>query len=103
MDRINRTILLIDHSPDYAKLVRSWIAEASGETALVLKWAETLEAGVRQIAEGGIDLILLDLNLPDSSGFNTFAAAKARAPSIPIIVLSAIDTEAITLQTIHEG
>lgn len=103
MERIHRTILLIDDSPDYAQLVQSWIAQTSGETALVLKCAETLEAGLRQVAEGGIDLILLDLTLPDSSGFNTFAAARASAASTPIVVLSAVDTEAITLQTIHEG
>lgn len=103
MDRIYRTILLIDDSPDYARLMQSWIAQASGESALVLKWAETLEAGLRQVAEGGVDLILLDLTLPDSSGFNTFAAARASGGSIPIVVLSSVDTEAITLQTIHEG
>jgi Flp pilus assembly CpaE family ATPase len=103
MDRINHTILLIDDSPDYAKLVQAWIAGAAGETALVLKQAGTLEAGLRQVAAGGIDLILLDLNLPDSSGFNTFAVTRASALGIPIVVLSAVDTEAITLQTIHEG
>jgi len=103
MDRINHTILLIDDDPDYAQLVQSWIGAGSGETALVLRLAGTLEAGLRQIAMGGIDLILLDLNLPDSSGFNTFAVARANAASIPIVVLSAVDTEAITLQTIHEG
>lgn len=101
MDRI--TILLIDGSADFAKLVQSWIATGSSETSMILKRAETLESGLRQLAFGGVDLILLDLNLPDSSGFNTFEATRANAPGIPVIVLSTGDAEAITLQTIHKG
>jgi pilus assembly protein CpaE len=104
MHGTNHTILLIDDSPDYADLMQTWILPAdSSETALILKRAETLEAGLRLAKSGGVDLILLNLNLRDSSGFNTFVAIRAHAPGIPIVVLTAYDNEPITLQTIHEG
>jgi Flp pilus assembly CpaE family ATPase len=100
---MNRTILLIDDDSFYARLVREWFASRSGETAPVLSVAGTLETGLRRVAEGGVNLILLDLNLPDSSGLKTLAAAKEGAPGIPIVVLSASDDEGITLQAIQLG
>jgi Flp pilus assembly CpaE family ATPase len=103
MDKITHTILLIDDDPNYASLVRGWIATGSGEIALVLNSTETLEAGLRKVAQGGVDLILLNLHLPDSSGLNTFMVTRANSPEVPIVVLTAGDTEAITLQTIREG
>jgi Flp pilus assembly CpaE family ATPase len=103
MNGISHMILMIDGSPDYANLVQAWIAGASGEMMPILTRAETLEAGLRLVEQGGVDLILLELNLPDSSGFNTFAIVRANAPAIPVVVLCTCDTEAITLQTIHEG
>jgi Flp pilus assembly CpaE family ATPase len=103
MARISHTILLIESSPDHANLVQSWVAAGSRDTAIVLISAETLAAGLRQVAKGGVDLILLDLNLPDSSGLRTFEAVKTTAGGVPIIVLSAGEAEALTLQAIHRG
>jgi Flp pilus assembly CpaE family ATPase len=103
MDKITHTILLIEDSPYYAKLIQVWIAAASGDTSLILTLAETLEAGLRRLAQGGVDLILLDLDLPDSTGLKTLAVTRANAPGIPIVVLSASDDEAITIQAIQEG
>lgn len=100
---MNRTILLIEDDPFYARLVREWFASRSGETAPVLNLAGTLEAGLLRVAQGGVNLILLDLNLPDSAGLKTLAAAIQGAPGIPIVVLSANDDEGITLQAIQLG
>lgn len=103
MDGASRKILLIDGSPDDARLARSWIAGSARQFAFALTCAETLEAGLRHLAIGGIDVILLNLALPDSSGLQTFAAIRTKAPGVPIIVLSDANSEALTLQTIHKG
>ena len=100
---MNRTVLLIEDDSFYARLVREWFASRSGETAPVLNVAGTLETGLRRVAEGGVNLILLDLNLPDSTGLKTLAAAKRGAPGVPIVVLSANEDEGITLQAIQLG
>ena len=95
------TVLLIEDSPAYAELVQQWLS--SKESAFVLNWTDCLEAGINRLARGGIDVILLDLGLPDSEGRNTFAAARTHATNVPIIVLSANDDESMALDAIRDG
>jgi Flp pilus assembly CpaE family ATPase len=103
MDKTNLNILLIEDSPEFAELVRHWIAGNVQQPALTLNWADTLRTGLQRLAQGGIDVILLDLGLPDRSGFQTFASIQARAPGIPIVILSADDSEPLALRAIQEG
>ena len=48
-------------------------------------------------------MVFLDLSLPDSRGFNTFAQAYARAPQVPIIVLAGLDDEQVAVRAVREG
>lgn len=95
-------VLLIEDSPDYAQLVHIWLA-AKEDVAFSLNWTDTLAAGLSRVTHGDIDLVLLDLGLPDSEGFQTFLRVKMQAPETPIIVLSAADNEALALQTVQAG
>ena len=60
-------------------------------------------SALARLARGGIDLVLLDLSLPDSQGMDTFAALSSRCPGLPLIVLTAADSESMALQTIRQG
>ncbi len=97
------TVLLIEDSPDYAELVQDWLGAGTEEMSFALNWTDTLSAGVKRLAAGGVDVILLDLGLPDSNGAPTFAAVRAQSTDIPVIVLSAGDSESLALQLIREG
>jgi Flp pilus assembly CpaE family ATPase len=103
MDKTNLNILLIEDSPEFAELVRHWIAGNLQQPVLTLNWTDTLRAGLQRLAQGGIDVVLLDLGLPDRTGFQTFASIQARAPGIPIVILSADDSEPLALRAIQEG
>lgn len=59
--------------------------------------------GDARLAEEDVDVILLDLGLPDGVGFDTFAKAYAQAPNVPIIVLNAMDDEAMGIKAVKEG
>lgn len=96
------TVLLIEDSPAYAELVQQWLSSKES-TAFVLNWTDSLEAGMSRLARGGIDVILLDLGLPDSQGRKTFTTARSHATSVPIIVLSANENESIALEAIRDG
>ncbi len=96
------TVLLIEDSPAYAELVQQWLA-AKDSAAFVLNWTDSLEAGLNRLARGGIDVILLDLGLPDSEGRKTFKTARTHATSVPIIVLSGNEDETLALDAIRDG
>jgi Flp pilus assembly CpaE family ATPase len=105
MEQSSISVLLIEDNPEFAQLVLSWLATSGGEVAFALSWADSLAGGLGEISRGGVDVVLLDLGLPDSDGLGTFAAIQkhAGARGIPIIVLSGSDTESLALQTIQEG
>ena len=60
-------ILLIEDNPGDVRLIREMLAEAK-EVAFQLDSADCLSAGLEQLAKAEVDLILLDLSLPDSVG-----------------------------------
>jgi len=96
------TVLLIEDDPDYAELVRVWL-EPNEDITFVLKWTDSLMEGLNTLARGGVDVILLDLGLPDSQGYETFTTAKTYAPAVPVIILSSSDTESLAVRMVQEG
>jgi len=96
------TILLIEDNPGDVRLIREYLAEGTS-ASLALEHAARLATGLERLAAGGIDVVLLDLSLPDSQGFDTFHQAYARSPHVPIIVLTALDDEAVAVETLNAG
>jgi two-component system, cell cycle response regulator len=68
-----------------------------------LEWAESLSSALKRLHHGGVDLLLLDLDLPDSQGMETFERAHAFAPEVPIVVLTGVDDEELALGTVQGG
>jgi len=97
------TVLLIEDSPQYAQLVQHWLAHVTGGAGFILNWTDSLADGMTRLERGGVDVILLDLGLPDCSGMDTFTQTRARAPKTPIVILSSADSESLALQMIQEG
>ena len=96
-------VLMIEDSPDYAELVQHWLSAPGGDPGFVLNWTDSLSSGLQRLASGGVDVVLLDLRLPDSSGAETFLSLRDRAAGVPVVILSAADDEAQALQLIQEG
>ncbi len=96
------TVLLIEDNPGDARLIREILREVEGMPVTV-EWVDRLERGLDRLAAGGIDGILLDLSLPDSQGIDTFTTAYARAPHVPIIVLTGLADEEIAVTAVREG
>ncbi len=70
------TILCVDDDPDLTDLLRYGLARAG----FVVLTAGTGRAGLHQARTEPIDLVILDLDLPDMDGFQLLAALRARAP-----------------------
>ncbi len=95
-------VLLIEDNPGDVRLIRVMLADAAGPSFQV-EHVERLQKGIRKLAEEPIDVMLVDLTLPDSHGLETFTQLHARAPHIPIVVLSGLDDTTLAVQAVHEG
>lgn len=103
MSRMQIVVLLIEDNPGDVRLVREMLAEPQG-IAFSLEWVDSLEAGLQRIAQGGIDLVLLDLGLPDSVGLDTLRRLRAGIPrSIAVVVMSGLNEEELAVQAVQEG
>jgi Flp pilus assembly CpaE family ATPase len=103
MNTASLNVLLIEDNPEFAELIEQWLSSAPAEEGFVLSWADSLGQGLKRLAGGAVDVILLDLSLPDSDGMPTFASLRDKAKGIPIIILSAADSEPLALRLIQEG
>lgn len=95
-------VLLVEDNPGDIRLIREMLAEARGE-AFELECAGRLSTGLERLAAGDIDVVLLDLSLPDSQGAETFAKAYTQTPQVPIIVLTGLGDEALAVEEVREG
>jgi len=82
--------------------MREMLAEAR-DVPFDLVCADRLSTGLEHLSEGGIDIVLLDLSLPDSQGLDTFARVYAQAPQVPIVVLTGLDDETLAVKAVQEG
>jgi signal transduction histidine kinase len=96
-------LLLIEDNPGDARLVREHLSDASGGQAFHQEGAGTLEEAARLLESETFDVALLDLNLPDGTGLETLARVQAAAPSLPLIVLTGSDDEAMAVAAVREG
>lgn len=95
-------ILLVEDNPGDARLIREMLAgpEASGFS---LEWVPRLSQGLEYLGTGEIDLVLLDLGLPDSHGLDTFFKAYTHSPEIPFVLLTGLDDETLALNAVRKG
>jgi PAS domain S-box-containing protein len=96
------TILLVEDNPGDANLLQELLSEP-GAARFLVEVRDQMAAGLERLTQGGIDLVLLDLFLPDSMGLATFAQFHAAAPDVPVIVMSGLDDESLAIKTVHEG
>lgn len=93
--------LLIEDDPLYAQAIRG-LFMAKG-VAFELEWASSLAAGLARLAQNDIDIVLLDLALPDSEGLETFNRIHRSVPELPVIVLTATNNDDIAIQAMQAG
>lgn len=83
-------VLLVEDNLAHARAIGEGLC-ANLHDRFDLTCAERLTAGLEILARGGVDLLLLDLNLPDSSGLATFERFHRAAPQVPIVIMTGVD------------
>jgi len=97
-----RTVLLIEDNEGDARLIREMLQDAPG-SRLRLECAERLTTGLERLAQGGVDVVLLDLSLPESQGLDSFLRVHAQAPGMPVVVLTGSKDEELGNKAVQSG
>ncbi|HSE83583.1 MAG TPA: response regulator, partial [Thermodesulfobacteriota bacterium] len=95
-------VLLIEDNPGDAYMIGEMLAGVK-DFPFNLEHADRLSKGLECLSKEERDIVILDLLLPDSQGFDTFIKAHNRAPKVPIIVLTGLDNEELGVKMIGNG
>jgi len=96
------SVLIIEDNPVDARLVQESLKRSSAPGYRV-EWMGTLSSGLERLADGGVDVLLLDLGLPDSQGLGALRRIQAVAPHVPVVVLSGGDDEQLAVEAVQAG
>jgi DNA-binding NarL/FixJ family response regulator len=95
-------ILIVEDSPTDRELLR-YLLEDQFQSEAKFREASNLATAFRYLEQGNIDCILLDLQLPDSAGKETFGRINERYPDIPTVVMTHNKDRTLALDMIKMG
>jgi len=101
MNNGHTNVLLIEDNPGDADLVRLRLVE--GNSLVNVCCVSRLADGLASLTKQAPSVVLLDLNLPDSHGAETFRKILDHAPGVPVVILSGQDDEALAIKALHQG
>ena len=96
------TALLIEDNPGDARLLREMFNE-QGSRNTELTIVRSMAEAERHLSAHAVDIVLLDLGLPDAQGVAAVRRAHAAAPRTPLVVLTGLDDESLAAQALQEG
>jgi PAS domain S-box-containing protein len=99
-------ILLVEDNPGDARLVRAILNETShysGQHCFQVIHVERLNQALAAVKTEAVDLILLDLSLPDSYGLDTIHQMLEAAPKLPIVVMSGLNDQKLGVEAVKIG
>jgi DNA-binding response OmpR family regulator len=96
------SVLLVEDDEQDAYLVQRMLIPVS-QAEIVVRHVSTRADTLICLAHHHIDVVLLDLGLPDSQGFDTVLRIRASFPGVPVVVLTGLDDEDVGLRAIECG
>jgi len=91
----------VEDNPGDAFLVQEQLSQA--RTAFDITATDHLSAAMESISAGQPDVVLLDLDLPDSRGTDTIRKMIQKVPHVPVLVLTGRDDEELAVRAVQEG
>ncbi len=95
-------VLLVESDRAYLNELRERLGDVRS-AHMQIEWAGELSEALARLTQGGIDVVLLDLVLPDSEGVVTFERTYAFAQDVPIVVLTDLNDESVAMTTVQGG
>src|SRR5579884_3980404 len=95
-------VLLVEDNPADARYLRESLADA-GVFGVHFTHVTRLSDALKRLEGEHFEVVLLDLSLPDETGIETLVRMHAKAPNVPIVVLTGLDDEALAIKAVREG
>jgi diguanylate cyclase (GGDEF)-like protein/PAS domain S-box-containing protein len=96
------TVLLIEDSAGDARLFREMLNDqGSHRTELTL--VSSMADAERYLADRSVDIVILDIGLPDVQGLGAIKRVHAVAPRVPLVVLTGLDDDTMASKALQEG
>lgn len=92
-------LLVIEDNPGDARIVK----EALSGSRFDVEVADRLETGLSRLAGGGVDVVVLDLELPDSRGLDGLTKVLASVPPVPVVVVTGSADETVGRSAVAAG
>jgi DNA-binding response OmpR family regulator len=98
---IERVLLVEDNLGD-ARLIREIFSQQLKHYSK-LTHVESMEDAEKHLFAYSVDLVLLDLGLPDEQGLGTIRRVHAAAPKVPVVVMTGLGDNEVAVQALEEG
>ncbi len=95
-------LFLVEDNPGDVRLIQEMLS-GTGAVPFSLEIATSLAAALERLRAGGIDVLLLDLGLPDSRGLSTFTSIHSTIPALPIIVFTGFGDQSLAVKVVQQG
>jgi len=95
-------VLLVEDNAGIAKLIED-ILSKNNQYHYAITHEASLKPALEKIKQSPPDIVVLDLTLPDSSGFQTFLDVRAANSDIPVIIITGLDDESLAIRAVREG
>ncbi len=96
------SVLVIEDNRGDLELIRHMFGELK-EATFGIQWAKKLKPALQFLSKNKVDVVLADLDLPDSRGLATLDQVLVNAPGIPVVVLTGLEDEATAIQAVEKG
>ena len=97
------TCLLVEDNEIDSKLIEAMLSSEEISSKIELIKTNSLSDGIQFLFDKDIDVVLLDLDLPDSSGMKSIQKFTKVTVAIPIIIVTSMDDEKIALEAVRCG
>lgn len=94
-------VLLVEDDAAQARLIEHLIRRATRR--FEIECVDRLSLALERLNEGGLDVVIVDLGLPDSQGMATFDAVRRASPFLPAVVMTGTDCEELATEAVRRG
>src|SRR5512133_367035 len=94
--------LLVEDNPSDVRLIREMLKEPPAGS-MRLEQVSRLDSALERMRRETFDVVLLDLDLPDSHGMETLTLTRSGSGGLPIVVLTGLDDQTFAVEAVRAG